>query len=56
MYDDYVLDVTTFAHHHPGGAGLIINYKSKNIKDQMDYHHPLSLRMADTMIIGGFKK
>jgi cytochrome b involved in lipid metabolism len=21
-----VLDVTTFASHHPGGAGLILNY------------------------------
>lgn len=31
VYDDYVLDATTFAHHHPGGAGLILNYQSKDI-------------------------
>ena len=31
LYDDYVLDATTFAQHHPGGAGLILNYSSKDI-------------------------
>lgn len=31
IYNDYVLDVTTFAQHHPGGAGLILNYKNKDI-------------------------
>lgn len=32
IYDDYVLDATSFAQHHPGGAGLIFNYRSKDIK------------------------
>ena len=31
VFDTYVLDATTFATHHPGGAGLILNYKSKDI-------------------------
>jgi cytochrome b involved in lipid metabolism len=51
-----VLDATTFAAHHPGGAGLILNYQSKNITDQMNGHHPLSLRMANSIVIGSFKK
>ena len=56
VYDDYVLDATTFAQHHPGGAGLILNYQSKDVTEQMKGHHPLSLRMADTIVIGGFKQ
>ncbi len=56
VYDDYVLDATTFAHHHPGGAGLILNYQSKDITQQMKGHHPLSLRMADSIVVGSFKK
>ena len=31
VFEDYVLDATTFAQHHPGGAGLILNYRSKDI-------------------------
>jgi cytochrome b involved in lipid metabolism len=30
-----VLDATSFAKHHPGGAGLILNYQSKDITKQM---------------------
>lgn len=56
MYDDYVLDATTFAQHHPGGAGLILNYQNKDVSDQMKGHHPLSLRMADSIVIGSFTK
>lgn len=33
VFDDYVLDATTFAQHHPGGAGLILNYRSKDITE-----------------------
>jgi 4-hydroxysphinganine ceramide fatty acyl 2-hydroxylase len=51
-----VLDATSFAHHHPGGAGLILNYQSKDVSEQMKGHHPLSLKYADSIIIGGFKK
>jgi 4-hydroxysphinganine ceramide fatty acyl 2-hydroxylase len=50
------MDATTFASHHPGGAGLILNYQSKDVSEQMKGHHPLSLKMADSLIIGGFKK
>ena len=31
VFDNYVLDATSFAKHHPGGAGLILNYSSKDI-------------------------
>jgi cytochrome b involved in lipid metabolism len=31
VYNDYVLDVTTFAQHHPGGAVLLKNNNGKNI-------------------------
>ncbi len=31
VFDNYVLDATTFAAHHPGGSGLILNYRSKDI-------------------------
>lgn len=51
-----MLDATTFAKHHPGGEGLILNYRSKDITDQMKGHFPLSLMMANTMVIGSFEK
>jgi cytochrome b involved in lipid metabolism len=35
VFDSYVLDATTFSKHHPGGAGLILNYQSKDITKQM---------------------
>lgn len=56
VFDDYVLDATTFAQHHPGGAGLILNYRSKDITEEMKTHFPLSLIMANTMVVGKFKK
>jgi cytochrome b involved in lipid metabolism len=31
VYDDYVLDATSFACHHPGGPGLIKNFQTKNV-------------------------
>ena len=31
VYDTYVLDVTTFVKHHPGGASLITNHSNRNI-------------------------
>ena len=51
-----MLDATTFAQHHPGGAGLILNYRSKDITQEMEAHYPLSLIMANTMVVGKFKK
>lgn len=33
VLDDYVLDATTFVNHHPGGSGLILNYRSKDITE-----------------------
>ena len=56
VHDTYVLDATSFAKHHPGGAGLIMNYKSKDITQEMNAHHELSLVMADSMAIGTFQK
>lgn len=31
VYDSYVLDVTEFATHHPGGAHLISRFSSKDL-------------------------
>lgn len=56
VFDDYVLDATTFAKHHPGGAGLIMNYQSKNITNEMKVHFPLSLTMANSMVVGTFER
>ena len=56
VFDDYVLDSTTFAKHHPGGAGLIMNYQSKNITNEMKLHFPLSLTMANSMVVGTFER
>lgn len=56
IFDGYVLDATSFSKHHPGGAGLILNYSSKDITKQMSAHHPLSLIMANSMVIGTFEK
>lgn len=56
VYKDYVLDVTTFAKHHPGGAVLLKNNNAKDIEEEMKFHEPLTLTMANTMAIGSFKK
>jgi 4-hydroxysphinganine ceramide fatty acyl 2-hydroxylase len=51
-----VLDVTTFAEHHPGGGVLLQNKNLKSIDEQMKFHHPLTLIMANSMVIGTFRK
>jgi 4-hydroxysphinganine ceramide fatty acyl 2-hydroxylase len=48
--------VTTFATHHPGGGVLLRNFNLKNVDEQMKFHHPLTLMMANSMVIGTFKK
>lgn len=56
VYDTYVLDVTSFVEHHPGGASLISNLSSKDITKDMAGHFPLSYQLADSMAIGSLKK
>lgn len=56
ILDDYVLDVTSFAEHHPGGGVLLRNSNLKTIDEQMKFHHPLTLIMANSMVIGTLKK
>jgi cytochrome b involved in lipid metabolism len=56
ILDDYILDVTSFAPHHPGGALLVRQSNLKNVEEEMKFHHPLTLHMATTMAIGSFKK
>lgn len=56
LLDDTVLDVTTFAEHHPGGGVLLRNQREKDVSAEMKWHHPLSLVMANTMAVGSFKK
>jgi cytochrome b involved in lipid metabolism len=51
-----VLDVTTFASHHPGGGVMLRNCNLKSIDNQMKFHHPLTLIMANSMVIGSFRK
>ena len=55
VFDSYVLDATSFAKHHPGGAGLILNYQAKDITDEMNAHFPLSLTMANSMVVGSLE-
>ena len=56
ILEDCVLDVTTFAQHHPGGGALLRNRKGQDISAEMKWHHPLTLKMANTMAIGSFNK
>jgi len=56
VLDDYILDTTSFAEHHPGGAVLLHKNNLKNIDEQMKFHHPLTMIMANSMVIGTFKK
>lgn len=56
ILDDYVLDVTSFNSHHPGGGVLLRNKQLQDIKEEMKFHHPLTLIMANTMAIGSFRK
>ena len=55
IYNDLILDVTSFSTHHPGGSILLRNNNLKDIKSQMEFHHPLTLTMANTMSIGYFR-
>lgn len=61
--NDEVLDVTTFAKHHPGtfwrkrgGAGLVLSYQNKDLSHELKSHHILTYRMADSLVIGSFSK
>ena len=56
IHDDYVLDVSSFQGHHPGGGVFLSNKNLQNIDEEMKFHHPLSLIMANSMVIGSFKK
>jgi cytochrome b involved in lipid metabolism len=56
VLDDYILDVSTFASHHPGGGVLLRNLNLKSVDEEMKFHHPLTLIMANSMVIGTFKK
>lgn len=56
ILDDYILDATTFSSHHPGGAALLKTNNIKCIDEQMKFHHPLTLLMANSMVVGSFKK
>ena len=56
IFDDYVLDVSTFQCHHPGGGLLLKNKNLKSVDEEMKFHHPLSLVMANSMVIGSYKK
>ena len=35
---------------------LLRNNQLKEVSEQMKFHHPLTLTMANTMVIGSFKK
>ena len=39
-----------------GGEGLLLNYQNKDIDEIFKSHYDLSYKMADSMIIGSFKK
>lgn len=54
--DGYVIDPTTFANHHPGGKDLILKHTEIDITADMQEHHPLSLQLAQSMVIGSLKK
>ena len=56
ILDDYVLDISSFQTHHPGGGALLRQKHLQTIDQEMKFHHPLTLKMANTMIIGSFKK
>lgn len=55
-FDGYVIDPTTFTPHHPGGPEIIANYAGKDITAEMQDHHPRSLQLAQSMVIGSFGK
>ena len=56
LLDDTLLDVTTFAPHHPGGSLLLRSRRGQDIAEVMQWHHPLTLTMASTMAVGSFRK
>lgn len=55
VLEDRVIDVTTFAPHHPGGAVLLRNFKGEDVSEQMQFHHPLTLELANSMTVGSFR-
>lgn len=55
-FDGYVLDPTSFATHHPGGKDVLLKRAGSDITADMQKHHPLSLQLAQSMVIGSFKK
>jgi hypothetical protein len=50
------LDVSSFQGHHPGGGVMLKNKNLKSIDEEMKFHHPLTLIMANSMVIGSLKK
>ena len=47
LYDDYILDVTSFNPHHPGGGLLLRNNNLTDISEQMKFHHPLTVKYGN---------
>jgi hypothetical protein len=50
--DNQVIDATSFAKHHPGGASSIVSAKSKDITVDIKAHFPLAENLAHSMLIG----
>lgn len=50
--DNQVIDATSFAKHHPGGAGNITAAKSRDISEDIRAHLPLAENLAHSMLIG----
>jgi hypothetical protein len=39
-----------------GGSGLLLTYKGKDITEEFRTHQKLTYRLADSMVVGTFKK
>ena len=52
IMENQVLDATSFAKHHPGGAKNITDAKNTDITAQIKAHFPLSEKLAESMVIG----
>jgi cytochrome b involved in lipid metabolism len=50
--ENQVIDGTSFAKHHPGGAKNIINSKNMEITEEIRAHFPLAEKLAESMVIG----
>lgn len=53
---DYVLDASTFSKHHPGGKATLEAFANQPIDEQMKTHFPLSMLLANSMVVGTFKR